>query len=135
MHVIIAAEVSNWHQIDSLLLSLGLDHGNQSIPLVLCSFVCSKLGSSVLDSLLLFGGNAGTDHFQHLLFKSGEAGNFSDDLSNGLNSLADSSFSGDWSCFPCLLGWSGNFMSRIESYENSTSVVGLTHVFYKALSK
>ena len=136
MHVIIASEVSNWQQIDSFLgCSLGLDHGNQNILLVLCSLVCSKLGSSVLDGFLLFGGDSSTDHFHHLLLEWGEATDFPDDLSDSLNSLANSSFSGDWSCFPCLGGWSGNLVSCIESYINSTSVVGLTHVFYKALSK
>ena len=114
---------------------MGLDVIDEGIFLVLSSLVSSELGSGVLDRLLLLGGDSGSDHFEHLLLKWGEPGDFVDDLSNGLNSLANSSFSGDWSRFPGLLGWSGDLMSRIKSNVKSTSVVGFTHVFYKALSK
>jgi len=93
--------------------------------------VCSELGSGVLDSLLLLGGDAGSNELEHLLLGVGESGDLSDDVSDGLNSLGDSTLSGDGSRFPGLFGGSSDDVTVVQANEDAASVVGFTHVILR----
>lgn len=108
-----------------------MDDTDEFVSLVAGSLVSSELRSGMLYGLLLLGGDSGTDHFHHLLLEWRKASDFSDDLSDGLNSLGNSSLSGDGSSFPALLGRSVDLVSSAETHEDSSSVVGVTHVFYR----
>lgn len=135
--MIIAAEVSLGHSLLGGIggLSLNLDDSVEFVLLVCGSFVGSELLSGMSDRLLLLVCVTGSEELQHLLLEWGESGDFSDHFSDHSASLRNSSLHGDGSVLPGLLGWSGDLVTVVESYEDSCSVVGFTHVLNEALSK
>jgi hypothetical protein len=108
------------------LLFLSSDQVVDFVSLSLSSVVSTESSSGNLDGLLLLRGDTSTDHFHHLFLVGGETGDFTDDLPDESDSLAEGSLSaGSLSFLGAHLRLSDD-EALVQANEDSTSALHLS---------